>query len=798
MLRRSCPLIRRFWREFYRVQNVDWSPLFSPNTNWQTQQAIDKRRVDMRTALLFHYDLDLAAVHRRIGGLHVNAHLDPKAIIHRVQNLISPRELSDLERVLTSGCPAKYNVHGTHKDFAAMLAYGNHPSLTNNVDKVRATMNKEDRKDYVLTFPAWLARFIPHLALTPQGLLIKPGKNDRLVYDGSFMKDESTVPFNHHIDLTNEPEITFGESWLKYLTTIYNLRITFPNHEIYLFDDDISGAYRQCKYHPNVISAKGFIIGSFLFIPTGQTFGDTSSPSNFEPIARAREALSSEYSKGLHTIQHYPDYIDNVEFTPPPLPGFPFAQARPDRFNPGAPPAITDTIIPTAYHMHVDDNLYAAPGIDHMKWAMRCSIAGLQGILGENEPTLRPSQPDLEKFFSHPVTYTRRQLGYTINTRTMTVSIPDDKRTNFITLIQPWSSGSPRYSFTLREGAEILGNFVSLCRVCHWGIFLFHTLYHAMNWALRNNAERLQFSAAFRDLLAKRDLFCNHPTDSSKYRFFSQRVSRTIWDCKSNTYLTPAIRQEVDFIITILSDPITYKWESPIAHLIPREHDYEVYQDACPQGAGGFSPSLDFWWSLPWPDTITKRTFLHTTDPAYISNNLLEYAAIIFGLAASIRAWESLPTQSRPTNPLLLLWTDNTAAKAWTTRIAGLKAPQGHSLARIFSHLLMFSDAGVHANHIPGDDNVIADYLSRIAITHTSATFTYLDLQIRFPWLKLSRLFQPSNELHALVCSSLLTPSVNIPTTRVPLGRIKVASITSSQRFFDTPVSKTPASLHNP
>jgi hypothetical protein len=110
----------------------------------------------------------------------------------------------------------------------------------------------------------------------------------------------------------------------------------------------------------------------------------------------------------------------------------------------------------------------------------------------------------------------------------------------------------------------------------------------------------------------------------------------------------------------------------------------------------------------------------------------------------------------------------------------------------------MFSDAGVHANHIPGDDNVIADYLSRIAITHTSATFTYLDLQIRFPWLKLSRLFQPSNELHALVCSSLSTPSVNIPTTRVPLGRIKVASITSSQRFFDTPVSKTPASLHNP
>ena len=214
----------------------------------------------MRMALLFHYNMDLATVHHHIGGLHVNAHLNPKAIIHRVQHLLSPHELSDLEHILTYGCPTKYNVHSTFKDFATMLAYGNHPSLTNNVDKVHETMNKEDRKEYVLTFLAWLAHFIPHLALTPQGLLIKPGKNDHLVYDGSFMKDETTSPFNHHIDLANEPEITFGDSWLNYLTAIYNLCITFPHHEIYLINDDISSAFHQAKYHPNVISAKGFII----------------------------------------------------------------------------------------------------------------------------------------------------------------------------------------------------------------------------------------------------------------------------------------------------------------------------------------------------------------------------------------------------------------------------------------------------------------------------------------------------------------------------------------------------------
>ena len=67
-----------------------------------------------------------------------------------------------------------------------MLDYGNHQSVNHNLEKVMATMNKEDRKDHVLTFPAWLAMFIPHLMLTPNGFVIILGKNDRLVNDASF------------------------------------------------------------------------------------------------------------------------------------------------------------------------------------------------------------------------------------------------------------------------------------------------------------------------------------------------------------------------------------------------------------------------------------------------------------------------------------------------------------------------------------------------------------------------------------------------------------------------------------
>ena len=46
--------------------------------------------------------------------------------------------------------------------------------------------NKEDKNQYLIPILNWLARFIPNLHITPQGLLIKKGKNDRLVWDGSF------------------------------------------------------------------------------------------------------------------------------------------------------------------------------------------------------------------------------------------------------------------------------------------------------------------------------------------------------------------------------------------------------------------------------------------------------------------------------------------------------------------------------------------------------------------------------------------------------------------------------------
>jgi hypothetical protein len=86
----AMPSLRTLWNEYNRVKNINWMPLCGQNMNWKDQEEIYDTRVDMRTAMLFHYNLDLAAVHRKTGGNHVTAHrtANPKIILQQVEGLM--------------------------------------------------------------------------------------------------------------------------------------------------------------------------------------------------------------------------------------------------------------------------------------------------------------------------------------------------------------------------------------------------------------------------------------------------------------------------------------------------------------------------------------------------------------------------------------------------------------------------------------------------------------------------------------------------------------------------------------
>ena len=130
------------------------------------------------------------------------------------------------------------------------LTYGNHSSISKNVDKTMKTMNKEERNQYLIPIPSWVARFIRNMHITPQGLLIKKDKNDRLVWDGSFVPHWDAICINMILSQDTEPKIMYGETFMRHLQHLYNFRISVPNEEILLMDDDVKGAFRHCKISP--------------------------------------------------------------------------------------------------------------------------------------------------------------------------------------------------------------------------------------------------------------------------------------------------------------------------------------------------------------------------------------------------------------------------------------------------------------------------------------------------------------------------------------------------------------------
>ena len=68
-----------------------------------------------------------------------------------------------------------------------------------------------------------------------------------MIWDGSFLPDWDAICINMMLNQADEPEIIYGSCFTRYLTQIWNTRISFPDEEIYLFDDDVKGAFRHSK-----------------------------------------------------------------------------------------------------------------------------------------------------------------------------------------------------------------------------------------------------------------------------------------------------------------------------------------------------------------------------------------------------------------------------------------------------------------------------------------------------------------------------------------------------------------------
>ena len=171
-------------------RHVNFLTLRDPITNYSEQTCIDPLRVQQFLAAALHYEFDIPVVVRFLKENYTEEYRNTQGKIKALQATnCDDTIINDVRRTLLTGCPNKMTAESTHQNFLKFFRYGNHTSIQKSLDKVMNALNKEDRNQYLLPFPNWISRFIRNLHLTPQGLLSKTGKNDRLIWDGSFQLD---------------------------------------------------------------------------------------------------------------------------------------------------------------------------------------------------------------------------------------------------------------------------------------------------------------------------------------------------------------------------------------------------------------------------------------------------------------------------------------------------------------------------------------------------------------------------------------------------------------------------------
>ena len=155
-------------------------------------------------------------------------------ILKECKETLPPEILSQIKRVLHHCNPTKFIVRITEEQHREAR-------FSKNTTKVETIISKEERKKCVATFPCWIEKFFPDL--WPQGFIFKEGKKYRLAFDGSFLETLLSTYMGKLVSTTDEIELYFRSVISSHLAQIFNIRISYPEKEILIFDDDASGAF---------------------------------------------------------------------------------------------------------------------------------------------------------------------------------------------------------------------------------------------------------------------------------------------------------------------------------------------------------------------------------------------------------------------------------------------------------------------------------------------------------------------------------------------------------------------------
>jgi hypothetical protein len=668
----------------------------------------------MLGAALLSFDFRYWALVRWLGGEYCNSHQDwghtHRRVFESVQVPVRhgyPTLFPELAmRSLREGVPLSGSFVSKRSDFLRRFLYDNHPPLRGVLPDVREKFAKEEALSFHLVFPKFVALFIPGMMISPISWLFRKGKG-RLIIDASspLGPDDTGAP-NSHIPPTGEsdkelenPPVFYGTALKRHLTAIWNMRISYPSDELLQHTDDIDAAFRRILYHPVLAPVFSYVFQEFSIVPVGNIFGSRSAPSWFTIIAELRAHMANvlNYSDKLsdplvRDLQFPPESRGSGEVHQP-------VHAVADAFHSGVVSLLPSASSLAHHHaMFVDDNVLVA--------LRRCASLAVAAALGSaydcfGSPDFNARRGSVlsKAKFDPRLSACVLFVGLLIDTHSMTVTWPEEKRAAARALLDEWLSN--RTSRSPREAAQLLG-------IIRHGAFLSvagNYLSIRLQWVLSHHT-------SFADL-------------PSRGRLRARR-----WWSSYKLHIPDSVYNDLRLLRRSLEEPSAASiWSRPIGLLIDRSPTCVVFSDASYGGIGGWSGSLQFLWRVTRSELIQcgfSMREIDATGEALRSDagqssdnalhiNLLEFVAILVNLWLTLR-W--IRSEEAPLGGhIVAVLADNTSALSWLRHASRSNSRPIQNLAHFCQCLILTSQTAQCANvigkHVPGVNNSEADALSR-------------------------------------------------------------------------------------
>ena len=126
------------------------------------------------------------------------------------------------------GCLAQSTFEEPSSNKLEFISCGNSKNFIANPKLVSKTMNKVDRYSHLVPMDLILCKFSPYLHHITQSIIIKEGKNNRIVWDGSTVLKPTDIVMNQVTPVAQESPVTFGHVKIQIYINIYNTQIRYP------------------------------------------------------------------------------------------------------------------------------------------------------------------------------------------------------------------------------------------------------------------------------------------------------------------------------------------------------------------------------------------------------------------------------------------------------------------------------------------------------------------------------------------------------------------------------------------